>query len=256
MVEQRLEVAERRPQLPRRRPERPRARVDLGQHGDHEHPARRERGGEIGVGAGRGTAGTTTTSYGPGVRGQARVEVVAIQRTGAATPLSRRGEAPTGEMSTASTTRPRCASHTATPPRPQATSRARPAWRHAVLPAAQDASGGSGPTSSAAACRASHRSASLRTPATIVGCVGESGRTTVDGWGWGPRVGDVVAPARLGRSFRFLMATTWVSNLGDGIALAAGPLLVASLTDSPLLIALGTTLQRLRRCCWGWSWAW
>lgn len=41
------------------------------------------------------------------------------------------------------------------------------------------------------------------------------------------------------------MASTWVSNLGDGIALAAGPLLVASLTDSPLLIALGATLQWL-----------
>jgi predicted MFS family arabinose efflux permease len=34
-----------------------------------------------------------------------------------------------------------------------------------------------------------------------------------------------------------------VSNLGDGIALAAGPLLVASLTDSAFLVALAATLQ-------------
>jgi MFS family permease len=36
-----------------------------------------------------------------------------------------------------------------------------------------------------------------------------------------------------------------VSNLGDGIALAAGPLLVASRTRDPLLVALAVVLQRL-----------
>jgi predicted MFS family arabinose efflux permease len=36
-----------------------------------------------------------------------------------------------------------------------------------------------------------------------------------------------------------------VSNLGDGIALAAGPLLVASQTDSPVLVAMAALLQRL-----------
>ena len=35
------------------------------------------------------------------------------------------------------------------------------------------------------------------------------------------------------------------SNLGDGIALAAGPLLVASQTSDPLLVALAALLQRL-----------
>lgn len=50
-------------------------------------------------------------------------------------------------------------------------------------------------------------------------------------------------PARLGTGFRWLMASSWVSNLGDGIAVAAGPLLLASLTDDPLLISLGALLQ-------------
>ncbi|MEV4415780.1 MFS transporter [Catellatospora sp. NPDC049609] len=45
-------------------------------------------------------------------------------------------------------------------------------------------------------------------------------------------------PARLGSSFRWLLASSWTTNLGDGIALAAGPLLVASLTDDPFVISL------------------
>jgi MFS family permease len=53
------------------------------------------------------------------------------------------------------------------------------------------------------------------------------------------------APARLGRDFRWLLASSWVSNLGDGIMLAAGPLLVASQTHSPILVALAALLQRL-----------
>ncbi|WP_370248770.1 MFS transporter [Nocardioides sp.] len=55
--------------------------------------------------------------------------------------------------------------------------------------------------------------------------------------GWGERV----APARLGRDFRWLLASSWTTNLGDGLALAAAPLLVASLTDSPGLVALAAT---------------
>ena len=53
-----------------------------------------------------------------------------------------------------------------------------------------------------------------------------------------------IAPARLGRSFRWFMASSWVSNLADGISLAAGPLLVASQTRDPFLVALATVLQR------------
>ena len=52
-------------------------------------------------------------------------------------------------------------------------------------------------------------------------------------------------PARLGRSFRWLLASSWVTNLGEGITLAAGPLLVASQTRSPLAVAAAAFLQRL-----------
>ena len=54
-----------------------------------------------------------------------------------------------------------------------------------------------------------------------------------------------MAPSRLGVGFRWLLASSWVSNLGDGIALAAGPLLVASLTRDARLVALAATLQWL-----------
>jgi MFS family permease len=59
------------------------------------------------------------------------------------------------------------------------------------------------------------------------------------------RLADLVAPARLGRSFRWLLASSWVTNLGDGITLAAGPLLVASQTHNPLAVAMAVFLQRL-----------
>lgn len=56
---------------------------------------------------------------------------------------------------------------------------------------------------------------------------------------------DTVAPTRLGVPFRWLLASSWLTNLGDGIALAAGPLLVASLTEDARLVALAATLQWL-----------
>ncbi len=56
---------------------------------------------------------------------------------------------------------------------------------------------------------------------------------------------EVVAPRRLGPSFRWLLASSWISNVGDGIALAAGPLLVASQTNDPFLVAMAVLLQRL-----------
>ncbi|GGB86270.1 antibiotic transporter [Knoellia flava TL1] len=55
----------------------------------------------------------------------------------------------------------------------------------------------------------------------------------------------MLAPSRLGRPFRWLMAASWTSNIGDGIALAAGPLLVASQTRNPTLVAMAALLQRL-----------
>ncbi|MGY1654018.1 MFS transporter [Geodermatophilus sp. SYSU D01119] len=59
------------------------------------------------------------------------------------------------------------------------------------------------------------------------------------------RVVEAVFPARMGIPFRWLVASSWVGNLGDGIALAAGPLLVAGVTRDPLLVALGALLQQL-----------
>ena len=59
------------------------------------------------------------------------------------------------------------------------------------------------------------------------------------------RLGETVAPTRLGHDFRWLLSSSWISNLGDGIALAAGPLLVASQTDQPGLVALAVLLQQL-----------
>ncbi len=59
------------------------------------------------------------------------------------------------------------------------------------------------------------------------------------------RVVEAVLPPRMGTPFRWLVASTWTSALGDGIAVAAGPLLVASQTSDPLLVALAGLLQRL-----------
>jgi MFS family permease len=53
------------------------------------------------------------------------------------------------------------------------------------------------------------------------------------------------APGRLGRSFRWLVSSTWVGSVGDGIALSAGPLLIASETRSAFLVAAAAFLQRL-----------
>ncbi len=49
----------------------------------------------------------------------------------------------------------------------------------------------------------------------------------------------------MGEGFRWLLGATWISNIGDGIALAAGPLLVASQTHNAVLVALAALLQRL-----------
>jgi predicted MFS family arabinose efflux permease len=59
------------------------------------------------------------------------------------------------------------------------------------------------------------------------------------------RLAELLVPARLGRGFRWLLASFWVTNLADGITLAAGPLLVASQTHNPLAVAMAVLLQRL-----------
>jgi predicted MFS family arabinose efflux permease len=53
----------------------------------------------------------------------------------------------------------------------------------------------------------------------------------------------VLLPARLGIGYRWLLASSWTTNLGDGLASAAGPLLVASLTSNAFLVSLAALLR-------------
>jgi predicted MFS family arabinose efflux permease len=48
---------------------------------------------------------------------------------------------------------------------------------------------------------------------------------------------ETVFPTRLGTGFRWLVGSSWVTNLGDGMLIAAGPLLVASQTRNPVLVS-------------------
>lgn len=59
------------------------------------------------------------------------------------------------------------------------------------------------------------------------------------------RLLDALAPPRLGRDFRWLFASSLVNNAGDGIAVAAGPLLVASETRDPFLVSLALLSEYL-----------
>ncbi|GII97728.1 putative MFS family arabinose efflux permease [Sediminihabitans luteus] len=59
------------------------------------------------------------------------------------------------------------------------------------------------------------------------------------------RLVDLVAPPRFGTGFRWLLSSSWTTNVGDGIALAAGPLLVAARTDDAFVVALAALLQWL-----------
>ncbi|MGW0061040.1 MFS transporter [Streptosporangium sandarakinum] len=52
-----------------------------------------------------------------------------------------------------------------------------------------------------------------------------------------------VLPARLGTGFRWLLASSWLTNLGDGVAAAAGPLLISTLTRDPLMISLSALVS-------------
>ena len=59
------------------------------------------------------------------------------------------------------------------------------------------------------------------------------------------RLVDAVAPPRLGRGFRWLLSASILNNAGDGVVLAAGPLLVASLTRDPFLVSLALFMEYL-----------
>jgi MFS family permease len=55
----------------------------------------------------------------------------------------------------------------------------------------------------------------------------------------------LVLPSELGRDFRKIWPAAAVSNLGDGALLAAGPLLVASITDEPAAVGAAVFVQQL-----------
>jgi len=65
------------------------------------------------------------------------------------------------------------------------------------------------------------------------------------------RLTEAVVPARLGSRFRWLLSSTIVNNLGDGVSLAAGPLLVASLTRDPFLVSMSLMAQWLPMLIFG-----
>ncbi len=58
-------------------------------------------------------------------------------------------------------------------------------------------------------------------------------------------LGQRLLPPALRGDFRFLWASAASSNIGDGVLLAAGPLLIASITDSPLAVGLAVFAQQL-----------
>jgi MFS family permease len=59
------------------------------------------------------------------------------------------------------------------------------------------------------------------------------------------RITETVAPRRLGRSFRWLLAATVINNAGDGVVISAGPLLVASQTRDPFLVSMALLSEYL-----------
>jgi len=59
------------------------------------------------------------------------------------------------------------------------------------------------------------------------------------------RIIETIAPRRLGRSFRWLLAATVINNAGDGVVISAGPLLVASQTRDPLLVSMALLSEYL-----------
>jgi hypothetical protein len=52
------------------------------------------------------------------------------------------------------------------------------------------------------------------------------------------RITETIAPTRLGTSFRWLLSASFINNVGDGVAVSAGPLLVASQTRDPFLVSM------------------
>jgi MFS family permease len=65
------------------------------------------------------------------------------------------------------------------------------------------------------------------------------------------RISQVIVPVRLGTDFRWLLSAALINNLGDGITLAAGPLLVASLTQDPFVVSLAVMFDFLPALIFG-----
>jgi predicted MFS family arabinose efflux permease len=62
---------------------------------------------------------------------------------------------------------------------------------------------------------------------------------------------ETISPSSLGRGFRWLLSSTVINNFGDGVALSAGPLLVASLTRDPFLVSLALLSEYLPTLLFG-----
>jgi MFS family permease len=88
---------------------------------------------------------------------------------------------------------------------------------------------------------------------SVAGPVADVAGCTENPWSGAPRAGTIaqvtiaagLAPARLGRDFRWIWGASTVSTLGVGIVLAAGPLLVASISGEPFAVAMAAFLQQL-----------
>jgi MFS family permease len=65
------------------------------------------------------------------------------------------------------------------------------------------------------------------------------------------RIAEAIAPTRLGSSFRWLLSATIVNNIGDGVVVSAGPLLVASLTHDPFLVSMALFFEYLPTLLFG-----
>jgi MFS family permease len=65
------------------------------------------------------------------------------------------------------------------------------------------------------------------------------------------RITEAIAPARLGSNFRWLLASALVNSVGDGVAISAGPLLVASQTRDPFLVSMALLSEFLPALLFG-----
>ncbi|HEY7942780.1 MAG TPA: MFS transporter [Candidatus Limnocylindrales bacterium] len=74
---------------------------------------------------------------------------------------------------------------------------------------------------------------------------GNASATSTATQGLPARAIEAIVPHRLGVSFRWLLAATFVNNAGDGVVVAAGPLLVASQTHDPFLVSLALLSEYL-----------